>query len=227
MIGPLPMAVNDTAGYPGPACGPSAEVVSSRAQATDGYRTRGSLLNRISSGDEAGWTEFYSLYAPMVIWLCQRKGIRDREFQHLVVQAVMSHFATTTWTYDADQGRFRNLLLTVAGLKIHEVERELRPLSSRRCAADAAERQTERGSLREKEAEEALDRLTRIRTGLSALAALPDSNPIHMRVFQLLLEGHELSEVALRNGLTIGNAYVIKHRMLQLLRQLIHRSADA
>ena len=216
-------AVDGTAGSAGTGLRSSAEAVSSGTHTPDDYRTRGSLLARISGRDEAGWAEFYALYAPLVVWLCQRKGIRDREFQQLVVQAVMSHFATTTWTYDADQGRFRNLLLTVAGLKIHEVERELRPLSSRRSAIDAVKLQKELGPARDDEVE-ALERFARVRAALTVLAKLPGSNPLHMQVFQLLLKGHALPEVALRSGLSIGNTNVIKHRMLQLLRQIIRRS---
>ncbi len=175
----------------------------------DRYRTRPTLLRRVKTGDEPGWAEFYAYYSPLIFWLCGRRGLVGDEARSLVVQAVMIHCARQDWDESADKGRFRNYILRVTELKIHEVRREMRevPLMSENSEAAAS---PACASAEEKEAlEHALDRL----------ASDPEVNPAHLPILQSALAGLSVAETARQSGLSEANVKVIRHRLLQRLRK--------
>lgn len=174
----------------------------------DRYRTRPTLLRRVKTGDEPGWAEFYAYYAPLIFWLCGRRGLLSEEARALVVQAVMIHCARQDWDESADKGRFRNYILRVTELKIHEVRREMRQVT---LLPETPVSETSGGASAEEK--EALDH------ALDSLAADPEVNPAHLPILQSALAGLSVAETARQSGLSEANVKVIRHRLLQRLRK--------
>ena len=180
------------------------------------YDTRQTLLRRIRSHEEQGWLEFYEKYSPLIRWLCRRKGMDDLDLIRLVIQSVMLHFAKQDWSYDDNRGRFRNLLLKVAELKIHEVRRECQATpgggeSSLEKVADPASPL------------ELAGRREQLERALLLLCDNPDTNHQHLWVFTQLLEGRSYESLIADSGLSLQNLKVIKHRMLQRLRDILEQ----
>ena len=179
----------------------------------DAYPTRSSLLCRIVVGDDRGWADFYTTYAPLIRWRCLRRGAMQPEVIDLVVQAVMRHFATAQWNYDKNLGRFRQLVLRVADLKLHEVWRELQPCKTVPLARGARiEADNDFG------AEEIAERQAMARFALEQLFRDPTVPRRYVAVLQLTMDGRSTQEIADRIGSAPGTIRVIKHRMLARLR---------
>ena len=213
----MPTAANTSLMAPMPGSSRSL-ALGSAARVADPFRTRRTLLGRIAAGDDHGWKEFYALYSPLIRWHCRRRGVDTDEAQDLVVQAVMSHFAVAAWSYDDALGRFRNLVLRVAELKMHEVRRELA-----HPRTIPFERQTDqRLALEEDDLEsDWMRRQTLLRQALEQLHAEAQATPRDLQVLALVLASRPLEEIVRLVGVTAGHARVIKHRMLTRLRQLL------
>ena len=186
--------------------------------------TRLTLLERIRSGDESGWLEFYELYRPLVLWLARSRGLRDPESCQMLVQAVMRHFSGSEWSHDPEKGQFRSLLLRIASFKLHEVLRELQPLQSRQLTgkdsvdaipAGKPMEQIEAKDTPRDQNQESLDR------GLEILMADEEVDPHHLQVLLLSLEGLSLVQITERTKLGLSNVKIIRHRLLARLRQII------
>ena len=196
-------------------------VVVAHAVRHDPFHTRLTLLERVLAADEGGWKEFYAIYSPLIRWLCTRRGVASEEQSDLVVQAVMVHFATTAWSHDQGLGKFRNLVLRVAELKMHEVRRELTTGRTEPLPRNTAELMTTSD-----EPDEIQERQLRLRLALQELHADPDLPERDRRVLELALAGCSSPEIAAAVAVTINNARVIKHRMLTRLRTVLERLAS-
>jgi RNA polymerase sigma factor (sigma-70 family) len=82
--------------------------------------TRASLLVRLRDPkDEAAWTQFVELYAPLVYGYARKQGLQDADAADLsqeVLRAVAG--AVGRLEYDATRGAFRNWLFTVVRRKL-------------------------------------------------------------------------------------------------------------
>ncbi|MEN9360553.1 MAG: polymerase sigma factor SigE [Verrucomicrobiota bacterium] len=190
------------------------------AAGVDPYRTRATLLLRVNRKDEQSWADFYALYSPLIRWACRRRGLGDEHRQQLVVQAVMCHFAATDWAYDESKGRFRSLVLRVAELKIHEVLRETRsagPLAIQ----DSYDEATLAAEDNPPPEDEDAQRLERLQMAFALLAQNPSINKLHLQVLHLVLQGVRSPGIAEQTGIPVKHVYVIKHRMVEALRQVL------
>ena len=70
--------------------------------------THKTLLERIQTGDEISWQEFYNRYSPSILKLCSEYGISKSE-SHDVLQNVMLKFFRhgLVMKYDSEKARFR------------------------------------------------------------------------------------------------------------------------
>jgi RNA polymerase sigma factor (sigma-70 family) len=186
----------------------------------DPYQTRPSLLRRVKDRDESGWLHFYQQYRPLILWMMSRRGLYDRASTDTVIQAVMLHFAKLDWDYDSDRGRFRNLVLKVTEFKIRDLHREKQrqerfvPLNENLNPAVFDEDEEVFDDQRE-------GQLAR------ALAALCEDEKIpaaHLEILTQALQGRNNGEITEALQLNPGQCAVIKHRMLQRLRQQMEPS---
>jgi RNA polymerase sigma factor (sigma-70 family) len=115
--------------------------------------TRASLLIRMRDPrDEAAWTQFVTLYAPLVYGYARKRGLQDADAADLS-QEVLSAVAGAVGRleYDPDRGLFRNWLFTAVRRKLSNMlraQRHRRDRSNERagdglleqCPAPAPER---------------------------------------------------------------------------------------
>ena len=91
--------------------------------------TRRSLLLRLRDPhDEAAWTDFVDLYAPLVYGYARKQGLQDADAADLtqdVLGAVAG--AVGRLEYDRERGLFRNWLFTVVRRKLSNWRRRERP----------------------------------------------------------------------------------------------------
>ena len=83
--------------------------------------TRPSLLIALrDSRDERAWSEFVSLYTPLIYGHCLRRGLQDADAAD-VAQEVMKAVAGAIgrFEYDRERGSFRGWLLTVVRSKLN------------------------------------------------------------------------------------------------------------
>src|SRR5580693_1207388 len=90
--------------------------------------TRASLLVRLRDPrDEAAWTEFVDLYAPLVYGYARKQGLQDSDAADLsqeVLSAIVG--AVGRLEYDPHRGAFRNWLFTVVRRKLSNWNRAQR-----------------------------------------------------------------------------------------------------
>jgi RNA polymerase sigma-70 factor (ECF subfamily) len=90
--------------------------------------TRASLLVRLRDPhDEAAWTEFVELYAPLIYNYARKQGLQDADAVD-VSQEVVSAVATAVGRleYDPSRGSFRNWLFKVVSRKLSNWRRAQR-----------------------------------------------------------------------------------------------------
>ena len=78
--------------------------------------TRTSLLVRIQSPhDEEAWSEFVTIYRPVVYRLARRRGLQDADAEDLTQRVLVSvQRAIGNWKADPAKGRFRFWLARIA-----------------------------------------------------------------------------------------------------------------
>ncbi len=96
--------------------------------------TRASLLVRLRDPhDEAAWTQFVQLYAPLVYGYARKQGLQDADAADLS-QEVLSSVANSVGRleYDPRRGAFRNWLFTIVRRRLSSFwsARENRPCGS-------------------------------------------------------------------------------------------------
>ena len=99
--------------------------------------TSKTLLEKISSGDEISWDEFYRKYAPVIKAVAKYKGIEYDADD--ICQQVMMHFFKQSKTFKFDPGiaRFRTYLGRIVSWKIADYYRKKRNILSGEAEAEA------------------------------------------------------------------------------------------
>ena len=82
--------------------------------------TRVSLLARLRDGqDQAAWSQFVDLYAPLVYRYLRKQGLQDADAADLCQDALTAIAgAVGRWEYDPHRGAFRNWLFTIVRRKL-------------------------------------------------------------------------------------------------------------
>ena len=81
--------------------------------------TSKTLLDKIASGDEISWDEFYLKYAPIVKALAQFKGLNAADADDVCQQVMMQFFKQSkTFKFDPDIARFRTYFGRIVNAKI-------------------------------------------------------------------------------------------------------------
>ena len=93
--------------------------------------TSGTLLEKISSGDEISWDEFYHKYSPVIHAVARSKGLNTHAADD-IVQQVMLHFfkQSKTFKFDPALARFRTYLGRIIRWKIIDFCRRNRDVAA-------------------------------------------------------------------------------------------------
>jgi len=197
--------------------------------------TRSSLLRAVKTGDEVAWTEFHTLYRPLIAWAAGRLGLTGAAVDD-VAQQVMTVFfqGRDRFTYDRGKGRFRDYLYTVTRNTVWQVLRKKR-----------LERETPDGSFPEdarivnpqgepRSPETLDDEWERQHREILLAEALEilrgEVEPTTYQAFHLFClspEPKKAKEVAGFLGLSESGVYVAKHRIVRRLKEIIHELEQA
>lgn len=203
------------------------------------FTTSKSLLNRVRSGDEVSWNEFYDTYKPLII-LCGRDcGLTEEENQDLV-QLVMceiftkgslnkfdlDHIPTNiVFKHDPAKGRFRHYLRKIVHYQAIRIYHKRK--NDFVSIDDPCEKiSQETLSVRNWEniwAEEWQKHVLNM-----ALRELQiQVSPVTYVVFEMYaLHGRSLKDVMYFFNMSAENVYTIKSRCIAKLREIIKKLND-
>ena len=93
--------------------------------------TSKTLLEKIASGDEIGWDEFFNRYAPVVKAVAQYKGLTSNDAEDVCQQVMLQFFnQSKTFKFDPDLAHFRTYFGKIVNTKIADFFRKKKDLLS-------------------------------------------------------------------------------------------------
>ena len=93
--------------------------------------TSKTLLEKISSGDEISWDEFYLKYSPIVKAIAQFKGLNEVDADDICQQVMMQFFKQSkTFKFDPNIAKFRTYFGRIVNAKIVNYYRKRGEVSS-------------------------------------------------------------------------------------------------
>ena len=106
--------------------------------------TSKTLLDKIASGDEISWDEFYLKYAPIVKAIACFKGLNASDADDICQQVMLQFFKQSkTFTFDPDIARFRTYFGRIVKAKIVDYYRKKREFSARELEAETIDPETD------------------------------------------------------------------------------------
>ncbi len=188
--------------------------------------TRHSLLVRICDPqNEPAWDEFVEIYEPLIYRLARRKGLQHADASDLT-QDVLTTVASaiSRWNPDPARGSFRAWLSTIArNMAINLLKSEQRrPRGSgdtqiKQWLNEQAEPDGEMSALFDHE----------YRRELFRAAARVVCDQFQENTWQAFwrtcVEGKEIKRVAIELGISVGNVYVARSRVIARLRTHIEK----
>lgn len=185
--------------------------------------TRASLILRLKdAADVAAWDEVAAIYGPLVFRLAVRQGLQAADADD-VVQEVFSAVASTVakWVEQPQRGRFRSWLLAIA----------------RNIAINVLTRRPHGGVGRG--GEDAIEELARLPAPIGQLSSQFDLEyqrevyrwaaeqvreavaRVTWDAFHLTqMEGIPIADAARQLGISVGNVYIARSRVMSRLREL-------
>lgn len=93
--------------------------------------TSKTLLEKLASGDEIFWDEFFNRYAPVVKSIAQYKGLKKNDAEDICQQVMLQFFQQSkTFKFDPDIAKFRTYFGRIVQSKILDFYRTKRVFSS-------------------------------------------------------------------------------------------------
>ena len=181
--------------------------------------TSKTLLEKISSGDEISWDEFYRKYAPVIKAVAKYKGIEYDADD--ICQQVMMHFFKQSRTFKFDPGiaRFRTYLGRIVSWKIADYYRKKRETSSEELEVIPVDSETEKLYMDEwrkvilAEAEDELRKRV---------------SPETFQAYQLYaVQGRPVEKVAAFLECSNNQVYQAKKRCFAMMREILLKMNEA
>lgn len=176
-----------------------------------------------NSENGAAWSEFITTYEPVVLKLCQNRGLQDADARDVAQQVFLSVARAISGWHPSESGPpFRAWITRVVRNAISDKfsRRPRDRATGSTSVADLLARQPEND-----DASAAFDAAAKHRLVLLAAEKIRDELPAAAwEVFrQTTLEGIPISEVAHRTGRSTGSIYVIRHRAIARLKERVHQ----
>jgi RNA polymerase sigma-70 factor (ECF subfamily) len=193
----------------------------------DALATRLSLLVRLrDSRDDAAWSQFVELYAPLVFGFARKHGLQDADAADLtqdVLQAVSGGIRRLD--YDARRGSFRGWLFTVARNKLRNfLEAQRRP--GRGTGDTDAQHRLQELPAREEDQtawwDQEYERRVFSWAAEQVRGAFRDST--WQAFWRTAVEGKTGPEVAKALGMSVAAVYLAKGRVMERLKGLIRET---
>ena len=184
--------------------------------------TRASLLVRLRDRlDQAAWSEFVRLYAPLVYRFARRRGLQDADAADLT-QEVLRSVSASVATFDPAQGLFRSWLFTLAHRRLCDLlnARQRQPVAS----ADQATVQLLSETPARDDAEFWDREYERRLFQVAAERIRPACSESTWQAFwDTAVEGKAGQDVAASLGLSVAAVYLAKSRVMVKLKTEIAR----
>ena len=181
-------------------------------------QTRPSLLGELRADgvmQQSAWREFFERYAPPVYRVARMQGLDAHDADDIVQQSMLQVArGIGSFRYDADRGRFRSWVRTIAERKIVDLRR--------RRAVRKAETLNE-NTLAAADTlglQELWEREWQMQDMLWCLDQVAgDFSPRRMEAFRLyVFEGVSAAEVAKRMEMSVGHVYVVRAQVINKVR---------
>lgn len=181
--------------------------------------TRYSLLARLADGDDhAAWTEFERIYRPAVYRYARSRGLQQADALEVVQEVMLAvHRAVAEWRPSHRPGSFRAWLAEATRRLTFQVIRQ----RTRLAPGGAVEPQDLGSIAAHAEDSEELEH----QRWLFFCAAAEVESEVHETTWRAFwktaVENRPVAEVAAELGLTVGNLYSAKCRVLARIRARI------
>jgi RNA polymerase sigma-70 factor (ECF subfamily) len=182
--------------------------------------TRHSLLVKVSRGDSEGWSEFVSLYEPLLLSYVLSRGLPRHEAADVVQEIFIKLFRTLpSFKLDHQRGRFRTWLWQITSTTIADWARQ----KKRRARLNERERehqvQREEASL---QPDAAWDTAFEQRVLNFVLQSVRETTQAKTWTCfeEHLLKGRPSAQVGLELGLSANSVNVNASRVLARVREL-------
>ena len=190
--------------------------------------TRASLLVRLRDPrDEAAWTEFVDLYAPLIYGYLRRQGLQDADAMD-VSQEVISTIAraVSRLAYDPKRGSFRNWLFTVVRRKLSNWRRAQR-IRPRGSGDTATHRLLEQCPAPEGgDAEWEAEWEERVYSWACVQVRRSVTDVTWQAFWRTAIDGQPGKQVAADLGLTVAAVYHARSRVLARLKELVQSAQE-
>ena len=181
--------------------------------------TSKTLLEKISSGDEISWDEFYRKYAPVIKAVAKYKGIEYDADD--ICQQVMMHFFKQSRTFKFDPGiaKFRTYLGRIVSWKIVDYYRKKREKLS--------------GELNAVPVDAELDKIYMAEWHKVIIAEAEDElrkrvSPDTFQAYQLYaVQGRPVEKVAAFLECSVNQVYQAKKRCFAMMREILLKMNEA
>lgn len=184
--------------------------------------THKTLLERVQSGDDVSWEEFYDRYAPIIRYVGTLYRFKEGECDDLV-QNVMTKFFVNAKRFEYREGKvkFRTYLATI-------VRSQATDMIRKRSVQQNAESQVESGKM-SAPFEESF--LTEWRKIMLEEAKAEVKKRVDAKTYQAFLfyglQNRPVKQVAETLELTANQIYLAKNRCAQMMKEIIARYNDA
>ena len=181
--------------------------------------TSKTLLEKISSGDEISWDEFYRKYAPVIKAVAKYKGIEYDADD--ICQQVMMHFFKQSKTFQFDPGiaKFRTYLGRIVSWKIADYYRKRREKLSEELDAVPVDAE--------------LDKIYMAEWHKVIIAEAEDElrkrvSPDTFQAYQLYaVQGRPVEKVAAFLECSANQVYQAKKRCFAMMREILLKMNEA
>ncbi|MBE6378178.1 MAG: sigma-70 family RNA polymerase sigma factor [Lentisphaerae bacterium] len=185
------------------------------------YTTHTSFLERVKSGSEEAWNEFFNKYSGMIRDIGKKRNLSHEDCDDLMVE-VMTIFwqKLDTFFYDRERGKFRSYLSKIANLSAFRIFNRNNKTPESAVLTDA-EYPAEVDALFMKEWQDFLLQ--------KAMDEVKDSvdTEVWQAFYMSSIQNRPVEEVAKITRKSANNIYVIRSRITKKLQKLIASYKEA